>query len=208
MRALFLKDLWNLFFPDLCCGCHKQLTRNETLLCVHCRHDLPFAGLSNLKENSLERAFYGRLPITSATALFTFHKKGKIQQLIHLLKYQNRQDIGVFMGTLLSRELLESDRFQDIDLVLPVPLHPKQFKKRGYNQLTLFGKEMAKNLKITLKDRVDEAHIIAKNIYSENKNKKSEQEIQKMIIDALSQIRFFDGRGYYFINSNKGRYII
>jgi ComF family protein len=154
MRVLFLKDLWNLFFPDLCCGCHKQLIRNETLLCVHCRHDLPFAGLSNLKDNSLERAFYGRLPITSATALFTFHKKGKIQQLIHLLKYQNRQDIGVFMGTLLSRELLESDRFQDIDLILPVPLHPKQFKKRGYNQLTLFGKEMAKNLKCPYEEKI------------------------------------------------------
>lgn len=140
------RDLFAVFFPDLCVGCHRHVCVHEKPICVYCRHDLPFAALTEKRGNALEKTFYGRCSIQAATALFAFQKKGIVQQLIHQLKYQNRQEIGSFAGKLLSREMVKSKRFEALDLIVPVPLHPKKQKKRGYNQLTSFGEELAKNM--------------------------------------------------------------
>lgn len=96
----------------------------------------------------MEQAFYGRLPIASATSLFLFQQQGTAQKLIHALKYKNRTEIGDFVGELLYSEMTKSKRFEPFDCIIPVPLHQKKLKKRGYNQLTTFGNCLAKNFNI------------------------------------------------------------
>jgi len=144
----FLKDIFNIFFPEICLCCNNHLATNETTICITCRHDLPFTNFSFEKDNLVEKSFYGRIPIENATALFYFIKKGKIQQLIHQLKYNKQQQVGNFIGNWLGAEMAESNRFKNIDYIIPVPLHRKKLRTRGYNQVTTFGESLSKKLNI------------------------------------------------------------
>jgi len=145
----FLKDIFNVFFPKVCLCCHEQLSSNEITVCLTCRHDLPLTNFSFEAENLVEKSFYGRIPIENATALFYFLKKGKVQQLIHELKYNKQQQVGNFIGNWLGDEIVESNRFKDLDYIIPVPLHRKKLKFRGYNQVTVFGESLAEKLNIS-----------------------------------------------------------
>lgn len=144
----FLKNIYELFYPELCACCNTALTINELTICIDCRHDLPLTNFTNEENNLVEKSFYGRIQIETATALFYFLKKSKIQNLIHALKYKNQQQVGTLLGNWLGNELVESSRFSTIDYIIPVPLHKNKLKTRGYNQVSYFGKSIAKNLNI------------------------------------------------------------
>lgn len=146
------KDIFYLFFPDVCTNCDKQLGNKEEIICTLCRHDFPYTNFSNRKENILEKKFYGRILLEAGTALFYFHKQGKVQHLIHQLKYHNKEEIGSLFGSWLAEDLLESKRFETIDYIVPVPLHPKKKRKRGYNQLTKFSEEISKKINTKIVD--------------------------------------------------------
>lgn len=151
---IFFKDLFNLFFPEVCLCCHKHLVNNETTVCLNCRHDLPLTNFSFEENNLVEKSFYGRIPIENATALFYFLKKGNVQQLIHELKYNKQQKVGNFIGNWLGYEMLNSNRFNNIDYIIPVPLHRKKLRSRGYNQVTTFGESLAKILNINYNKKI------------------------------------------------------
>ena len=67
---------------------------------------------------------------------------------MHRLKYKGNQEIGTFIGDWLGENMLLSERFHDIDCIIPVPLHYKKQRKRGYNQVSTFGISLSKILKI------------------------------------------------------------
>ena len=143
-----LKDILHIFFPKVCMCCSEHLGNNENTICLICRHDLPLTLFSSHEKNLVEQTFYGRIPLQNGTALFYFLKKGKVQQLIHNLKYNNQQQIGYFIGNWLGDEIIASNRFKNLDCIIPVPLHKKKIKKRGYNQVTTFGEGLSKKLNI------------------------------------------------------------
>jgi len=145
----FFKDIFNIFFPEVCLCCKEHLVNNETTICLTCRHDLPLTNFSFEEENLVEKSFYGRIPIENATALFYFTKKGNVQLLIHELKYNKQQQVGNFIGNWLGDEIVESNRFKGLDYIIPVPLHRKKLKSRGYNQVTTFGESLAKKLNVS-----------------------------------------------------------
>ena len=147
----FLKDIFYLFFPKICTTCSSKLLQTEDLICTQCRHDLPIICYNNYQKNKIAAIFYGRVPIEKATSFLYFYKDGKVQQLIHQLKYKGNQEIGGFIGKWFGNLLKESNQFTDIDFIIPVPLHPKKLKKRGYNQLTTFGKNLSAVLNIPYK---------------------------------------------------------
>lgn len=138
-----LKALVNLFFPKVCLTCQLQLIDNEKHLCTTCRHKLPLTNYHLTQDNFISKLFYGRAKIETATALLRFEKKGITQQLIHQLKYKEQQQIGAFLGTWLGAELSDCEDYSSIDIVVPVPLHKKKLRSRGYNQVTKFGEEIA-----------------------------------------------------------------
>ncbi len=150
----FLNNIYELFYPELCACCNNTLTNNELIVCVNCRHDLPLTNFTNEENNLVEKSFYGRIQIETATALFYFFKKGKIQNLIHALKYKNQQQVGTLLGNWLGEELAESPRFSTIDYIIPVPLHKNKLKTRGYNQVSYFGKSISKILKIPFNETI------------------------------------------------------
>lgn len=149
-----VKNLINLFFPKICSGCRNSLGDFEHVICTSCRHELPVTNFHLQDDNPLERIFYGRIKLNRATALFYFTKKGIVQELLHNLKYRGHENIGEFLGKWLAHELISSGNFKEVDIVIPVPLHKKKLRKRGYNQVTLFAKEIATALNASYIDNV------------------------------------------------------
>lgn len=86
-------------------------------------------------------------PISYATSLFFFEQQGLVQQLIHQLKYMNGEQLGSLFGSLLGQKLVNSP-FLSCDLIVPIPLHKRRQRQRGYNQVSQFGQQLAKELQI------------------------------------------------------------
>jgi ComF family protein len=153
-KMQIIKDISNLFFPELCLSCEQVLTNNEKIICAYCNLEIPKATFTNKKNNRVEKTFLGRVDIEQATALLIYHKKGIVQKLIHNLKYFKHQEIGIFFGNWLGQEIKNSNRFKSIDYIVPIPLHKNKLKTRGYNQVTTFGEQLSKKLNIPLKENI------------------------------------------------------
>ena len=142
----FLNDFFRIFYPDLCANCENQLEKNENTICTFCRHDLPLTNFTNYSENKIAKTFYGRIIIEKANTLLFYRKEGITKKLIHELKYKGNEEIGSFFGNWLGEILKQNNEFSDINLIVPVPLHPKKLKQRGYNQVSKFGEKLSYHL--------------------------------------------------------------
>ncbi len=141
-----INSLINLFFPQACLGCSQFLLENETVICTQCRHEISLTHHHLHPENEASIKLYGRVPLEHASALMYFHKKGIVQDLIHNLKYRGHQEIGTLIGNWYGSELKSCQKLQTIDAIIPIPLHEKRLHKRGYNQVTTFGKALSQQL--------------------------------------------------------------
>ncbi len=147
-----LQSLKDLFFPPCCKSCATHLQSFEQFICTDCRHNLPLTNYHKHNDDAIKKLFYGRLKLTNATALFHFEKRGGVQQLMHNLKYRGDKNISAFLGEWLGHELAQKTNYKDIDLVVPVPIHPKKKKTRGYNQVDGFAIAIAKHLNTSFSD--------------------------------------------------------
>jgi ComF family protein len=143
-----LHHLINLFFPKSCAGCESFLLSNENVICTQCRHEIPLTNHHKIENNEIFQKLYGRIPIEYGSALFYFHKKGIVQEMIHKLKYKGQEEIGATIGDWYASELKNIEQMKNIDYIIPVPLHKKRLRERGYNQVESFGKAIASNLEI------------------------------------------------------------
>ncbi|WP_317196417.1 ComF family protein [Winogradskyella sp. SM1960] len=149
-----MKNLLNLFFPKVCEACNNVLTDNEVVLCTTCRHHLPVTNFHFDNTEDVKKIVYGRVKLENATALLHFSKKGIVQQILHNLKYRGHEDIGRFFGEWLGAELATVEAYKHIDVVVPVPLYKSKLRKRGYNQVAKFAKEIANALHADYNDTV------------------------------------------------------
>jgi ComF family protein len=144
----------NVLFPKICAVCKEPLLKGQEVLCAECIHSLPLTLFHKTGSEMLKNKFYGRFLVQNATALINFQKRGITQELLHNLKYRGKNEISSFFGKWLGAELAEIPTYREIDLVIPVPLHKHKLKKRGYNQVEGFGKEIAAALNIPYKDDI------------------------------------------------------
>lgn len=142
----YLEDFLHLFFPHNCSGCGTDILNNEDALCAHCLTQLPETGFLLKPENPVEKIFYGRLPVQHAGSAFYFNKDSLLQNLIIQVKYHGNQTAGIFLGRILGELISSSERFNDIDIIVPLPLNEKRLFKRGYNQALLLAKGIAEIL--------------------------------------------------------------
>lgn len=130
-----LKSLLDFFYPACCIGCGGELMAHEELLCADCREQLPYIGCEEgMRGNPVFANIAGRVPVLFAAAVFDFKKNGIVQHLLHELKYKGRPEIGVFLGRIAGERMCNSGCFPTPDYIVPVPLHRRKEKKRGYNQ--------------------------------------------------------------------------
>ena len=163
-----LKNLLNIFFPSICNGCGSVLLTNEQTICVRCRHELPFTQHLNMTENETYQKFYGRIPLEHASSIVYYHKKGITQKLIHNLKYKGAEDIGVFFGSIYGAQITSDPILSTVDEVVPVPLHPKKQRERGYNQISTFGKTIAESIGVDFNEK-----RLIRNTYSNTQTTKN-----------------------------------
>lgn len=160
--------LIGLFFPKVCSGCSSFLVLNESVICTECRHEMPLTQHHLLAENDAFKKFYGRIPVEHVSALLYFHKKGIVQSLIHNLKYKGHEEIGSILGEWYAEDLQNLEILKTADYIIPVPLHKKRRKERGYNQVDTFGRALSEKLNIPFNET-----ILVKTTYSKTQSKKS-----------------------------------
>ncbi|MGK4566423.1 ComF family protein [Flavobacterium sp. 3HN19-14] len=165
---MLFENLIALFFPKVCSGCHALLLGNENTICTDCRHEIPLTQFHQNPENEGFKKFYGRIPVEFVAAMLYYHKDGIVQSLIHSLKYKGKQEIGTILGDWYAEDLAEIEILKTVDFIIPVPLHKKRLKERGYNQIESFGMALSRNLEIPFNDK-----ILLKRTYSKTQSKKS-----------------------------------
>ncbi|MEL6719414.1 MAG: ComF family protein [Bacteroidota bacterium] len=142
----YLDGFVGLFYPRLCLACRKTPTIRGELTCIRCQYELQMDDSYLEKENAIAEKFWGRIPIETAATMFFFNKGGKIRELVHQLKYKNQYQIGVELGKAFGKKLVQTQHFQSIDCIVPIPLHPKKERKRGYNQSEAIAKGLSESL--------------------------------------------------------------
>lgn len=139
-------DFISLFYPRYCYACDQGLAKGEETICSACMLELPRTQYHTDPDNALMNRLRGRVPLQFGVAFFLFRKRGKVQRLLHQLKYNNHPEIGRILGRVYGEELRQHNFDQRIDLIIPVPLHASRKRKRGYNQSAEFGKGLSQSL--------------------------------------------------------------
>lgn len=142
----YLADFAALLFPELCAACHGSLVAGEDILCTDCLYNLPLTNFHQQADNIVAQQFWGKLNIEGAYALYFFNKGGKVQKMMHHFKYDGMQHIGHKLGNMAGKQLAQNPVFASVDYVIPVPLHKKRLRERGYNQSACFADGLAQQL--------------------------------------------------------------
>ena len=129
-----LRDVASLFLPRTCLACGRVLLENEGSICLACRYNMPLTNFAKRKDNPIKLLFENVLDVESAAAMFWFVGGTEWQRIVHNFKYHGRWFFAQKMGEWMGEELLDSGNFDDIDLIVPIPLHYRRRLHRGYNQ--------------------------------------------------------------------------
>lgn len=131
----YWSDFLDLLFPRLCVACTRLLVGQEQHLCTSCQATLPRASDDSLLSTQLPYKLAAYPEVCGVDAYLVYRKKGRVQRLLHALKYKKQPEAGMLLGRLYGQELLASGRWPEgVDLIVPVPLHPRKYRQRGYNQ--------------------------------------------------------------------------
>ena len=177
-------DLMGLLFPNACNACGTPLYYSEHLICTKCLYDLPFTDYHIHADNRVAKQLWGRLSLNAAMAMLYFRKHSKVQNLIHNLKYNNKTEVGILLGNKLGERLKSSSLYQDIDLIIPVPLHLKKLRIRGYNQSLYIAEGISQILDVPF----SEAEVI-RSAATESQTKKSRYNRYENMQDVFKVVK-------------------
>ena len=175
-----LKSLINLLFPRVCAACGTLLLEGEDTVCTTCRFLLPKTGYEQHSDNPLAQIFYGQMPFNAVMAEFFFSKTGKVQHLIHGLKYHHCRENGIFLGQEIGKSLLQATDYQGIEFIVPIPLHPKKEKIRGYNQSHIIAEGISEILNIPIAE-----NCLVRRVFTDTQTKKSREDRWQNVKDIF-----------------------
>ncbi len=163
-----ISSLINILYPNACAGCQSILLFGENHICLSCHSRLPLVLWDETKGfQDLQQRFWGRVPLEYALPYLHMSRKGIVQKLLHDIKYGGNKELAELLGTWLAHQLIEK-HITAFDYVLPVPLHPKKLKIRGYNQSEYFAKGISNVLGLEV--RTD---ILLRKYFTATQTKKS-----------------------------------
>ncbi|MDR2120262.1 MAG: ComF family protein [Tannerella sp.] len=134
MLRTFTNDFAELFYPSLCVVCGRRLTASTPHICLSCLCDLPQARYHERAENPMMKLYAGFPNLREAAAFLIFEKDGVARKIVHDFKYHHNKSLAEFMGRIALQAPDAAKLFRDVDFLIPVPLHPKKERQRGYNQ--------------------------------------------------------------------------
>lgn len=168
-RNSFFTRLLDLIAPRTCVVCGNRLAIEEEILCGRCNVRLPRTGYSyDAYENEMAKVFWGRIPVERCAPFLFYQSKAASTNLIYQLKYNNRPDIGEFLGRMIAKEFVKDYFFDDIDLIIPIPLERKRQRQRGYNQSLMVAKGVSDATGLPI-----DTTIIGRNKYEASQTQKS-----------------------------------
>ena len=176
-----IHDFIGLLYPKLCLACSDNLPPFDDLICLKCQFQLPKTGYHTSQENPFTKRFWGRVPIQTGASMYYFTIEGRVQQLIHQLKYEHKPEIGHKLGKLYALQLKKQAHFQNIDAIVPVPLHPKKQHIRGYNQAEAFGNGLSEGLEIP-----HWPQALCRKVFTNTQTKKSRIERLENVFQAFA----------------------
>ena len=179
-----VEELAHYFLPNRCAVCNSKLLSEEIGVCLQCLYKLPKTNNFDEDNNIGEVLLAGRFPFEGVASFAFFTKQGLLQSLIHELKYNNKPAIGNLLGSLFGEDLLHSHFLEPIDVIVPVPLHPKKKVIRGYNQAEAFAQGISKATSIPIS--VDELIRVINNPTQTKRSKTQRWENVKGIFEVTS----------------------
>ncbi len=141
-------DFLSLVYPRLCLACGYYAPPYGQHFCTYCRGTLPEANFHHSKENPFTERFWGRVHLETGASLYLFTKESRVQNLLHQLKYNGKKEIGLILGRQFGASLKQSPHFAGIEVIVPVPLHLKKLRIRGYNQSEYFAKGLSESMQV------------------------------------------------------------
>ena len=193
----YLQNFSELLYPKLCGGCGNHLYENEEVVCVYCRASLPLSGECDFENNASEKLFWGKVSITAAASFLFFQKKSSTQHLLHQLKYQQKENIGEWLGEQFAYSLQSKGRFAAVEIIIPIPLHPSRIKFRGYNQCDAIARGMASVLQIPIVNGV-----LTRSVATQSQTKKNRfQRFENMeSVFSLAQASAIKGKNILLLD--------
>ena len=196
-KFTYLHAFLELFYPRLCLVCGQKLISSEKYICLKCLLHLPRTNYHETAGNPMEQLFYGRVQVERATAYFDFKKGSSYQRILHYLKYRGMKELGEYLGAQFALEIRDSELLQSIDLICPVPLHPKKERKRGYNQSYHLAKGLSEKSGIPIDN-----HSLVRKQFSSTQTRKTRWERWENVesIFELTHPEAFDGKHILLID--------
>ncbi len=145
--AAKIKSIWgdilHLVYPEKCLVCSSELTKKEKDICSVCRVDITYTHFHHFIEaNSIDKIFTGRIKTEATYAHLFFEKSKVVQKILFDIKYKNNHALANYFGEEMGGNILQIEKMSSVDILLPIPLHPKKEFIRGYNQ----SEEIAKGV--------------------------------------------------------------
>jgi ComF family protein len=157
MKKIFTKlasSLLSFFYPKSCVSCLNALQQKEEQLCLYCMLHLPETNYHLFNENPLKNIFSGRVRVENVASLLFYKKGNQVQKILHSMKYKGNKYLGEYLGLYYGEKLIQQKDYQNIDVIIPIPLHEKKLKLRGYNQSEWIAKGLGKGMKLPYNSEV------------------------------------------------------
>ncbi len=148
------KDFFSLLFPECCVACQTDLVRGEDFVCTLCAFHMPYTHFHRYLDNNSAKQLWGRIPFDAVTSFLFFAEKSRVERIIYHLKYLNKPRLAHKLGQAYGNILFEFGWQPGADFLVPVPLHPKKHKKRGYNQSEAFANGLANTWGVPVRNDV------------------------------------------------------
>ena len=143
-----LSALRTLVVGDSCIICGGYADSLAHHICARCRISIPLTNFHLEEDNPVKERFISFAPIDSASALYFYDSDPQWREVIHRCKYRGQWRLAYTMGRWYGQVLESSERYSDVDVILPIPLHPLKVLKRGYNQSYYIAKGMSREMGI------------------------------------------------------------
>lgn len=147
-------NLTQTLFPDLCLACNRMDKVHLSHFCISCLTTLPLTDHFEVRSNPVTMHLAGRIALHHGAALLTFKKGSIVQNMLHQFKYKKRNEVGEILGRMAALKFSQSKLFQKPDVIIPVPIHSKKERIRGYNQSAIFGRSVGEYLNVECLDKV------------------------------------------------------
>ena len=160
----FATALGDLILPRHCFVCGRRLALAERHLCLGCRSDLPYTHFWSQPHNPMADKYNARIreqvphgveeAYGHAAALLYYNSESGYKNIPQALKYRSALRLGQEFADQLGERLASSEAFADVDLVVPVPLHWRRRRGRGYIQAAVIAERVAAALGVRCDRRV------------------------------------------------------